>query len=75
MNRNKATITIMLMLGAFISGTLPAHGGEQAILLIAQEHTGGKVNPSAKEVCPVSGEEIGKETNITYEYMSCCYRH
>ncbi len=73
MNRNKTIITIGLTLGVFISGALPAHG-EKTILLIAQEQTGGKANPAGKEVCPVSGEEIGKGTNITYEYKGKTYR-
>ena len=73
MNRNITIITIGLTLGIFISGALPAHG-ERTVLLIAQEHTGEKATSAGKEVCPVSGEEIDKDTNITYEYKGKTYR-
>ncbi len=73
MNRNVTLITIGLTLGVFISGALPAHG-ESTVLRFAQERTDGKATPAVKEVCPVSGEEIGKETNITYEYKGKTYK-
>jgi len=50
---------------AFAAGGSPGNPHEH--------HDETAVSPMI-DVCPVSGEEIGKETNITYEYKGKTYR-
>ena len=70
----KLTIAIaFLAVGVFMSGAPQAHGASGP-LLIAHEHHHEDAAPAGKDVCPVSGEEIGKGTNITYEYKGKTYR-
>jgi YHS domain-containing protein len=43
-------------------------------LMTAHEHHKEKAVFPTTDVCPVSGEEIDKDTNITYEYKGKTYR-
>ncbi len=43
-------------------------------LVTAQEHHDEKAATPATDVCPVSGEKIDKDTQITYEFKGKIYR-
>jgi YHS domain-containing protein len=73
MHWNMIVAMAILALGFFMSGASQAHE-ERGALLIAHEHHHKDTAPAGKDVCPVSGEEIGKGTNITYEYKGKTYR-
>jgi len=43
-------------------------------LVAAHEHHEAKAASPATDICPVSGEEIDKDTKITFEYKGKTYR-
>lgn len=73
MSRNVRIAIAAFALSAFMSSASNAFT-ESGRFLIAHEHHQDDKATTEKDVCPVSGEEISKETNITYDYKGKTYR-
>jgi len=73
MFRKSAIVATLLSLCFFGSGASFA-SGMSGNLVTAHEHHDEKAASPATDVCPVSGEEIDKDTKITYEFKGKIYR-
>ncbi len=73
MFRKTATAVILLSLFVIGSGASFAFS-TSGNLVTAHEHNEEKAASPATDVCPVSGEEIDKDTKITYEFKGRTYR-
>ena len=70
----KTAIAIILLslcvVGSEVSFAFAMNGS----LMTAHEHHDEKAASPTTEVCPVSGEALNGDTNITYEYKGKTYR-
>ncbi len=64
------TLVSLCIIGSRASFTFATSGN----LVTAHENHEEKAASPANDVCPVSGEEIDKDTKITYEYKGKTYR-
>lgn len=63
------TLLSLCIVGSRVSLAFSTSGN----LVTAHEHHEEKATSPAPDVCPVSGEEIDKDTNITYEFKGKIY--
>jgi YHS domain-containing protein len=73
MFRKKTIATTLLSLCIVVAGTSLAFSTSGNLVTAHELHEEKAATP-APDVCPVSGEEIGKDTQITYEFKGKTYR-
>lgn len=69
----KTTIAMTLLSLCIVGSRASFAFSTSCNLVTAHEHSEEKASP-VTDVCPVSGEEIDKDTKITYEFKGKTYR-